>query len=90
MPTYDARCKTCGHTQEYYEKIQNHSNTPSCEKCGSAMEQIVVFSSPNVQTFEPYWDPHIGTGGPIYVESKKQKKRLLKENGLREKCDYFS
>lgn len=88
MPTYTARCKTCEHIQDYYEKISNHDQTPPCEKCGRAMEQIVSLSA--VQTFEPYWDPHIGTGKPVYVESKKHKKRLLKENGLREKCDYFS
>lgn len=56
------------------------------------MEQIIYMLSaaPNVQTFEPYWDPNIGTGTPIYVESKKHKKELLRKNGLREKCDYFS
>ncbi len=90
MPTYAARCKTCEHTQDYYEKISNHSNTPPCEKCGNEMEQFIALAAPNVQTFEPYWDPNIGTGTPIYVESKKHKKELLRKNGLREKCDYFS
>lgn len=87
MPTYSARCKTCEHTQDYYEKIANHSKTPPCEKCNGVMEQIVVLS--NVQVFEPYWDHHMASQ-PVYVESKKHKKELMKKNGVREKCDYFS
>jgi hypothetical protein len=91
MPSYTARCKTCEHIQDYYEKISNCYITPPCEKCSSETEKIIVSGrAPNAITFEAYWDPNIGNGTPVYVESKKHKKRLLRENGLREKCDYFS
>lgn len=89
MPTYTARCKTCEHIQDYYEKISNCDNTPPCEKCSGEMEKFISLA-PSGHVFEPYWDPNIGTGTPIYIESKKQKKELLRKNGLREKCDYFS
>jgi hypothetical protein len=91
MPTYTARCKSCEHIQDYYEKISNCYNTPPCEKCSSETEKIIALATaPHAHVFEPYWDPNIGTGTPIYVESKKHKKELLRKNGLREKCDYFS
>jgi hypothetical protein len=53
------------------------------------MEKFISVA-PSGHVFEAYWDPNIGTGKPVYVESKKHKKELLRKNGLREKCDYFS
>lgn len=87
MPTYTARCKACEHIQDYYEKIDNCYNTPPCEQCGNLTKKILTPSS--VHVFKPYLDENI-SDRPVWVETKKQKKALLKKNGLREKCDYFS
>ena len=44
MPTYEARCKSCGAETEYIRKIDDRNNTPTC--CGVAMEKIIKTAVP--------------------------------------------
>ncbi len=41
MPTYDAKCSSCEHVQEYYAPI-THDEPPPCEKCGAKTQRTVV------------------------------------------------
>jgi putative FmdB family regulatory protein len=36
MPTYEYRCKDCGHAFERVERMSEHTAAPKCPKCGSA------------------------------------------------------
>jgi putative FmdB family regulatory protein len=77
--TYDYRCR-CGYKFEDFNRIENR-HTAQCPHCGRQAK--MVFSPPRaVHVFQPYWDPHIGQHGPVYIESRSQKKRLLVQQGL--------
>jgi len=76
--TYDYRCR-CGVEFEDFKRIEAR-HTARCPRCRKQAKMI--FSPPRaVHVFQPYWDPHI-SDRPVYVESRQQKKRLLKQNGL--------
>ncbi|RPI46652.1 MAG: zinc ribbon domain-containing protein [Betaproteobacteria bacterium] len=43
MPTYEYRCKACGHHFEQVEHVSEHSAPHQCPKCGSnEVETLVV------------------------------------------------
>jgi len=35
MPTYEYRCKDCGHEFEQVERVSEHAAAHKCPKCGS-------------------------------------------------------
>jgi len=77
--TYDYRC-SCGNTFEDYKRIEDRHYS-KCPKCGKKARMI--FSPCRaVHIFQPYWDEHIGPKGPVLLESRKQKQRMLREQGL--------
>lgn len=41
MPTYDLRCVSCAHRDEYVLRIAERNNQ-SCERCGSSMQQVIA------------------------------------------------
>lgn len=42
MPTYDYRCKNCGHTFELVERLSEHQAAHKCPKCGSTEVEHVM------------------------------------------------
>jgi len=79
--TYDYKCR-CGLKFEAFNRMGERL-WAQCPRCGKRAKML--FSPPRaVHIFKPYWDPHIGNDGPIYLESYKQKRRILHEQGLEE------
>ncbi len=77
--TYDYAC-ACGHKFEAFNRVDSRHSI-RCPKCGKTA--IMLFSPCRAaHIFQPYWDEHIGKTGPVYLESQRQKKRLLREQGL--------
>lgn len=42
MPTYTARCSSCGHEQDYVARVADREKTPTCEVCESATHKIMT------------------------------------------------
>lgn len=82
MPIYTCEC-SCGNQQDYYSSVDERTQTPPCEKCGSETKKVISSYSV-IGDMEPYLDEHI-TAEPIWVKSRKHRKRLLQEHGLSEK-----
>jgi putative FmdB family regulatory protein len=77
--TYDYKC-ACGHKFEAFNFVADRHRV-QCPKCGG--EARMLFSPPvAMHIFQPYWDEHIGKDGPVYLESHRQKNRMLREQGL--------
>lgn len=84
MPLWDTRCTACGH--EATDRIVWNDKLPPCEACGGATKKLFTAmphihddSIPGGQTIE-----HAGPE-PRTVYSKSERKRYLKEMGVREK-----
>ena len=79
MPIYEYRCPKCGKF-EAYNTVEKR-NYMVCPKCGARAEKLI--SKPYMDIFEEYVDYHIDKEGePVLIRSKRQKKELLKKNGL--------
>lgn len=77
---YDYKC-SCGNKFEAFRAIKNR-NTAICPKCGEEAKKVLTLGQ-SIQLFKPYMDEHISDSGePVFIESKRQKKQLLKQNGL--------
>jgi len=78
---YDYKCR-CGYKFEQMNSVANR-HTAICPKCGESAELhfSVKGLSTSIQVFKPYIDHHIDSY-PTYIESKKQKRELLKKNNL--------
>lgn len=79
MPLYSYICQHCGKTVDAFRKIDERNDPIFC--CQDAMQRVI--GQHNVHTFKPYWDPNMTTQ-PVYVESAKQRKALLKKHNLTE------
>jgi putative FmdB family regulatory protein len=78
--TYDYECRRCHYRFEDFRRVGDRY-TSTCPRCGKTA--YMTFSPPRaVHIFQPYWDEHIGKDGPVYLESRRQKRRMLKEQGL--------
>lgn len=77
--TYDYLCK-CGHKFEDFNRVGERQRA-RCPKCGK-MAKLIFSPCRTAHIFQPYWDEHIGKTAPVYLESRQQKKRLLREQGL--------
>ena len=42
MPTYDYRCRECGHEFELVERMSEHQTPHKCPKCGSDKVEPVL------------------------------------------------
>jgi len=79
---YDYKCANCG---EEFEDIKSvaERHTSICPKCGHQAQKLFKPRAAVQKPFVPYMDEHISRDGkPVLIESRDQKKRLLKQNGL--------
>lgn len=77
MPLYDYICPACG--RQDFDIFARFEDVRAC-KCGSAMDRKLP--TPNIlPDIEPYLDTDMGHE-PVYVSSRREKKRLLKERRL--------
>jgi len=79
---YDYKCEKCGEIFEDVKSVaKRHASI--CPVCGGRAKKLFSFRAAIRKTFDPYIDPHISPdGNPILVESREQKRRLLKKQGL--------
>jgi len=79
---YDYKCLNCGEVFDDFRSVEQRHTTicPRCKKVAVLLFHPVA----NVQKpFDPYVDENIAEdGNPVLIESREQKKRLLKQNGL--------
>ena len=79
---YDYQCEKCGEIFEDVKSVAKR-HTSICPVCGGRAKKLFSFQAAIRKTFDPYIDPHISPdGNPILVESREQKRRLLKQQGL--------
>jgi len=80
---YDYKC-SCGHIFEDSKSVaQRHTSV--CPKCGRVADLLFRPRSLSAagQKFIPYVDTNISPDGePMLVESRSQKRQLLKQQGL--------
>ena len=84
MPRYDYICSDCTLIQEELRRIDDRDNPGMCKRCFGETKRKISFS-----TARDWFRPHVNediTGAPIYIESKKQYKRICKENGVMARC----
>jgi len=79
MPIYDYQC-TCGFKFETFQSVEKRKQA-RCPKCGKPAS--LKFNPANVipQIFTPYTDEHIDDE-PVFIETRQQKKDILKRKGL--------
>lgn len=81
MPKYDFLC-AAGHEQ--IDVIVPYGTRPPCPECGGATEILWSKSFPNIIGDEIDYVDHNITSTPIRFTSKQERKRMMKELGLRE------
>lgn len=77
-------CRTCGSVAWHAMKsiLEKSIWTDFCSECSDFRTASVS----DVYFKAPYWEQHMGPA-PVFIESRQQKARLLKERGLREAGD---
>lgn len=80
MPLYDYKCRDCGEVFERFARIS--ATTHKCD-CGGLADRMISRSHNVHGDLEPYWDENMGEK-PVFVKSKKHRRRLLEERGLTE------
>ena len=81
---YDYKCEKCGEIFEDVKSVAKR-HTSVCPKCGKAAQLLFRPRSLSAagQKFIPYVDTNLAPDGePMLVESRSQKRRLLKQQGL--------
>jgi len=77
MPRYGYKCATC---KEYFElamRIAEYTGEKECPHCGAMGER--VFEPPNIiPDIKPYYDRGMG----VQINTRQDKKALMKERGL--------
>jgi putative FmdB family regulatory protein len=81
MPTYNYECPKCHKTKEAFRSIKDR-NSFACD-CGQIME-IVIVSAPN---HPKEMLRHFDNGLGCYVQDRSDRKRIMRERGLREAGD---
>ena len=77
MPIYEYECKRCGHTFEERRRVDNRYRI-SCQQCGYGDLGILIGPVAVHTDLEPYYDIQLG----CRIESKQQKKEVVRELGL--------
>lgn len=77
MPLYDYICNACG--RQDFDVFGKHDSEHKCP-CGTVMERKIPMPS-ILPDIEPYVDHDMGHE-PVYVSSRREKKRILKERKL--------
>ena len=79
MPLYEFECDRCGQVMERIFSIA--LKPPACLcSCGGVATGIISGGA-NRREWEPYWDENLGDT-PVLIESRAQRKRLMKEAGV--------
>ena len=85
MPIYDILCPKCGEIADIWAKIEE--TRVNCPKCGAETTRLI---SPTriICDLEPYWDENLADAKKSpqgqYITSRQHRKRVMKEQGLRE------
>lgn len=79
MPIYEYRCVKCGDF-EILERIKDVRATCPCPVCGQISKKLI--SKMGYEPFKSYWTESFKGKDPIFVDSKKQEKRLCNESGF--------
>lgn len=84
MPTAEYHCKACGARYEYVFAVQEWPYPEACEcaKCGAVATRY--FSTPPAMSPDPHWSGYYDQQLGRYINSREEKRRLLKEKGLEE------
>lgn len=79
MPLYSWRCRSCSATGDYFETVENHANSPACDKCGGTTRQRLTggFIRPDIPE---YISPATGK----LIRGRRQRQYDLESSGSRE------
>jgi putative FmdB family regulatory protein len=81
MPVYSYQCPKCHEIVEEFRRVDER-NTVKCD-CGMQME-IVVLTAPNhPKEMLPHYDAGLGK----WVRDRDDRKKIMKEKGLKEAGD---
>jgi putative FmdB family regulatory protein len=80
MPTYTARCPTCGTEVDFFRKIADRDNTPTCEHDGAQMERFITPTMLPAMGLADHYAIRAGDGNTYY--GKHEYERYLKANDL--------
>lgn len=85
MPLYHFSCED-NHITEVYRHLNERDNTPRCGKCRKPTERSIVTERKRPNIFQPYVDHNL-TSDPegVKIESKRQKQKLMEQEGVRMK-----
>lgn len=88
MPLWDTRCTVCGTDAD--DRIVWHDTLPPCASCGGPTQKRYAHMPVIHQDTIPggQWIEHAGPE-PRFVESKSERRRYLKEMGVREKVRHI-
>lgn len=81
---YDYRCQKCGEDFDDFLPVEKRRHS-TCPKCGARAPLLFKphRGMNHMKQFVPYVDPHISPDGkPVRIESRGQKDRLLRQQGL--------
>lgn len=92
MPLYRHECEN-GHSNLHQLKIDERNESQECIECGIQTKRNMKKeqNQQNAHVFEPYFDEnlaHEGAPDGVFVESRKQKRKLKDQLGLRNKKSY--
>ncbi len=74
MPLYTARCSHCKREEDFYAKVDDRHNTPTCHDD----PMNLVLMPARVQTFNAYVSPVDGS----YIDDRAKHREHKKKHGL--------
>lgn len=85
---YRYKCKQ-GHSFSLHRDQDDRNKKAKCKECGSDAERDwkSEFKKQNPQSFNSYVEDVL-LDDPVKVTSRKQKKKIMKEEGVKEKYAY--
>lgn len=86
MPLYKYRCEK-GHTTLQRRSTEIRNINAECRECGDTARRDMLSESKAGHSFDRYVDYNLKED-PVLVKNSRQKKRLKKEEGVREKGSY--
>jgi len=81
---YDYKCPDCGIEFDDFQTVENRRHS-ICPKCGALADLLFrpIKMTTALHAFVPYVDTNLAEdGNPVLVESRSQKRRLMKKQGL--------
>lgn len=92
MPTYEYRCRECGHVSAVYQSISSYCRAPVVPDCpqhqGNAMERMLsVVPGMNVLAGDRHYDGQRTLDG-VDISTRTKHRQYMKERGLTTADDY--